>query len=61
MALVSECSLFWRKADNDEDIAKCALMTAKRTCGHLLFAVIPDICGQFPLAPDPLPHDKIFP
>ena len=30
----------------------------KRT---LLFAVIPNISGEFPLAPDLFPHDKIFP
>jgi hypothetical protein len=30
----------------------------KRT---LLFAVIPNISGEFPVAPDLFPHDKIFP
>ena len=30
----------------------------KRT---LLFAVVPNISGEFPFAPDLFPHDKIFP
>jgi hypothetical protein len=51
----------------------CPLLGVKRTyLGHremsandpkrtLLFAVIPNISGEFPFAPDLFPHDKIFP
>ena len=43
------------------DIAPARKMSAYDPKRTLLFAVIPNISGEFPFAPDLFPHDKIFP
>ena len=51
---------FWPLADVRHCTANVRFRV-KRTCNQFLFAVIPNISGEFPLASDSLPHDKIFP